>query len=52
MLTTILQVAEKVRVLRAGGSVDPERWFKRGAHLLHQKNYADVWQFPWLLLHR
>ncbi|KAJ5669323.1 hypothetical protein N7462_010393 [Penicillium macrosclerotiorum] len=35
-------VAEKVKVLRAGGSVDPERWLKRAAHLLHQKNFADA----------
>ncbi|GAD91519.1 hypothetical protein PVAR5_0091 [Paecilomyces variotii No. 5] len=35
-------VAEKVKVLRAGGSVDPERWFKRGVYLLHQKNFADA----------
>lgn len=38
----VFQVAEKVKVLRAGGSVDPERWIKRGAHLLRQKNFADV----------
>lgn len=36
------QVAEKVKVLRAGGSVDPEKWIKRGAHLLRQKNFPDV----------
>ncbi|KAL1999926.1 hypothetical protein VTN02DRAFT_3799 [Thermoascus thermophilus] len=35
-------VAEKAKVLRAGGSVDPERWFKRGSQLLHQKNFADA----------
>ncbi|KAJ5674702.1 uncharacterized protein N7477_004636 [Penicillium maclennaniae] len=35
-------VAVKVQVLRAGGSVDPERWLKRAAHLLHQKNFADA----------
>ena len=35
-------VAAKVQVLRAGGSVDPERWLKRAAHLLHQKNFADA----------
>ncbi|KAJ5825808.1 hypothetical protein N7474_002946 [Penicillium riverlandense] len=35
-------VAEKVMVLRAGGSVDPARWLKRAAHLLHQKNFADA----------
>jgi len=35
-------VAAKVKVLRAGGSVDPERWIKRAAHLLHQKNFADA----------
>lgn len=38
----VFQVAEKVKVLRAGGSVDPERWIKRGAHLLRQKNFDDV----------
>lgn len=31
-----------MKVLRAGGSIDPDRWFKRAAHLLHQKSYADV----------
>ncbi|KAJ5107749.1 hypothetical protein N7456_004424 [Penicillium angulare] len=35
-------VAEKVSVLRAGGSVDPDRWMKRAVHLLQQKNYADA----------
>ncbi|OGE51205.1 hypothetical protein PENARI_c014G04055 [Penicillium arizonense] len=35
-------VAEKVKVLRAGGSVDPERWLKRANHLLNQKNFADA----------
>ncbi|KAJ5166413.1 DNA helicase UvrD-like C-terminal [Penicillium canariense] len=42
ILTYTQKVAEKVQVLRAGGSVDPERWIKRAAHLLHQKNYADA----------
>ncbi|KAJ5127660.1 hypothetical protein N7448_008439 [Penicillium atrosanguineum] len=40
--TQDLDVAAKVQVLRAGGSVDPERWLKRAAHLLHQKNFADA----------
>ncbi|KAJ5280089.1 hypothetical protein N7478_005461 [Penicillium angulare] len=35
-------VAEKISVLRAGGSVDPDRWLKRAVHLLRQKNYADA----------
>lgn len=35
-------VAAKVMVLRAGASVDPERWLKRAAHLLHQKSFADA----------
>ncbi|KAJ5783861.1 uncharacterized protein N7518_009538 [Penicillium psychrosexuale] len=35
-------VAEKVMVLRAGGSVDPERWLKRAAHFLHQKSFAEA----------
>lgn len=35
-------VAGKIQVLRAGGSVDPERWLKRAAHLLQQKNFADA----------
>ncbi|KAJ5757424.1 uncharacterized protein N7511_006118 [Penicillium nucicola] len=35
-------VAEMVRVLRAGGSVDPDRWLKRALHLLDQKNFADA----------
>ncbi|KAJ5778909.1 hypothetical protein N7457_006629 [Penicillium paradoxum] len=35
-------VAEKVKVLRAGGSVDPERWLKRAAHLLHRKSFAEA----------
>lgn len=39
---TAFQVAEKVKVLREGGSVDPERWIKRGAHILRQKNFHDV----------
>lgn len=29
-------------VLRAGGSVDPDRWLKRAAHLLHRKSFAEV----------
>ncbi|KAI3103031.1 hypothetical protein CBS147333_7635 [Penicillium roqueforti] len=37
-----LNVAEKVMVLRAGGSVDPERWLKRAAHFLHQKSFAEA----------
>jgi hypothetical protein len=35
-------VAMKVKVLRAGGLVDRERWLKRVAYLLHQKNFADA----------
>ncbi|OQE05043.1 hypothetical protein PENVUL_c027G05971 [Penicillium vulpinum] len=35
-------VAAKVMVLRAGGSVDPERWLKRAAHLLHRKSFAEA----------
>ncbi|EKV12225.1 TPR and ankyrin repeat-containing protein 1 [Penicillium digitatum PHI26] len=35
-------VASKVMVLRAGGSVDPERWLKRAAHLLHRKSFAEA----------
>ncbi|KAJ6177949.1 hypothetical protein N7519_008410 [Penicillium mononematosum] len=35
-------VAAKVAVLRAGGSVDPERWLKRAAHLLHRKSFAEA----------
>ncbi|KGO54138.1 DNA helicase, UvrD-like, C-terminal [Penicillium expansum] len=35
-------VAGKVMVLRAGGSVDPERWLKRAAHLLHRKSFAEA----------
>ncbi|KAJ5504872.1 hypothetical protein N7463_007746 [Penicillium fimorum] len=35
-------VAAKVIVLRAGGSVDPERWLKRAAHLLHRKSFAEA----------
>ncbi|KXG50377.1 Tetratricopeptide-like helical [Penicillium griseofulvum] len=34
--------AKKVMVLRAGGSVDPERWLKRAAHLLHRKSFAEA----------
>jgi tetratricopeptide (TPR) repeat protein len=42
---TLEKVAEKVKVLRAGGSVDPERWLKRAVHLLNQKNFVDVSSF-------
>ncbi|CAP86579.1 Pc20g12500 [Penicillium rubens Wisconsin 54-1255] len=35
-------VAAKVAVLRAGGSVDPDRWLKRAAHLLHRKSFAEA----------
>ncbi|OQD61522.1 hypothetical protein PENPOL_c016G10680 [Penicillium polonicum] len=35
-------VAAKVMVLRAGGSVDPDRWLKRAAHLLHRKSFAEA----------
>ncbi|KAJ5375537.1 DNA helicase UvrD-like C-terminal, partial [Penicillium concentricum] len=35
-------VAAKIMVLRAGGSVDPERWLKRAAHLLHRKSFAEA----------
>ncbi|KAJ5545485.1 hypothetical protein N7535_006129 [Penicillium sp. DV-2018c] len=39
---TDADVAAKVKVLRAGGSVDPNRWLKRAENLLHRKGFAEA----------
>lgn len=42
LVTNLSQVATKVKVLRAGGSVDPDRWVKKAAHFVARKSYAEV----------
>jgi hypothetical protein len=38
----LYQVAEKINILRAGGSVDPKSWIKKAAHLFERKSFAEV----------